>query len=108
VVKSGGSKCCYVVVAGILVQEILKPDVFWYNAGLPENLPGINFGGPDGKVSASRTTLQVACAFRIQRNLQTVHVKPLSACELSEEASDCIRAGRKKNHTSARLSTSSG
>ena len=36
--------------AGILVQEILRPDVFWYNAGLPENLPGINFGGPDGKV----------------------------------------------------------
>ena len=32
------------------MQEILKPDVFWYNAGLPENLPGINFGGPDGKV----------------------------------------------------------
>ena len=32
------------------MQEILRPDVFWYNAGLPENLPGINFGGPDGKV----------------------------------------------------------
>jgi len=50
------AKCC-AVAAGILVQEILKPDVFWYNAGLPENLPGINFGGPDGKVSASRTPL---------------------------------------------------
>ena len=24
--------------------------VFFYNAGLPENLPNINFGGPDGKV----------------------------------------------------------
>ncbi len=49
-VKPGGSKRCCAVAAGILVQEILKPDVFWYNAGLPENLPGINFGGPDGKV----------------------------------------------------------
>lgn len=38
-------------VAGILAQEILKPGVFFYNAGLPENLPGINFGGPDGGVS---------------------------------------------------------
>ena len=34
------------------MQEVLRPDVFWYNAGLPENLPGINFGGPDGKVRA--------------------------------------------------------
>jgi hypothetical protein len=36
-------------VAGVLAQEILKPDVFWYEAGLPENLPGpfkgINMGG---------------------------------------------------------------
>ena len=38
-------------VAGILVQEIVKPGVFFYNAGLPENLPNINFGGPDGKVT---------------------------------------------------------
>ena len=37
-------------VAGILAQEIVKPGVFFYNAGLPENLPNINFGGPDGKV----------------------------------------------------------
>ena len=37
-------------VAGILAQEIVKPGVFFYNAGLPENLPSINFGGPDGKV----------------------------------------------------------
>lgn len=37
-------------VAGILAQEIVKPGVFFYNAGLPENLPGINFGGPEGKV----------------------------------------------------------
>lgn len=25
--------------AGIIVQEYLKPDIFWYEAGLPENLP---------------------------------------------------------------------
>ena len=37
-------------VAGILVQEILKPNTFFYNAGLPENLPNLYFGGPDGKV----------------------------------------------------------
>jgi hypothetical protein len=36
-------------VAGVLGQEIFRPDVFWYEAGLPENLPGpfknINMGG---------------------------------------------------------------
>ena len=36
-------------VAGIIGQEVLNPDVFWYNAGLPENLPApftnINLGG---------------------------------------------------------------
>mmetsp|Transcript_37692 Transcript_37692/g.83943 ORF Transcript_37692/g.83943 Transcript_37692/m.83943 type:complete len:265 (+) Transcript_37692:92-886(+) len=36
-------------VAGILVQEIIKPDVFWYEAGEPQNLPepfkNINMGG---------------------------------------------------------------
>ena len=37
-------------VAGILVQEIVKPDVFFYSAGVPENLPNINFGGPTGGV----------------------------------------------------------
>jgi light-harvesting complex I chlorophyll a/b binding protein 4 len=31
-------------VAGILGQEILKPGVFWYNAGLPENIPDLYFG----------------------------------------------------------------
>lgn len=35
--------------AGILGQEIINPDVFWYEAGLPENLPepfkNINLGG---------------------------------------------------------------
>ena len=36
-------------VAGILTQEIVKPNVFFYNAGLPENLPNINFNGPDGQ-----------------------------------------------------------
>lgn len=36
-------------VAGILGQEILKPDVFFYNAGLPENIPDLYFGGPSGK-----------------------------------------------------------
>lgn len=53
-------------VAGILAQEILKPGVFWYNAGLPENLPDLYFGGPDGKVGFSGTlpvlTLQPAGA----------------------------------------------
>lgn len=41
-------------VAGILAQEIVKPGVFFYSAGLPENLPNINFGGPDGKVCTCR------------------------------------------------------
>ena len=46
-------------VAGILAQEIVKPGVFFYSAGLPENLPNINFGGPDGKVMlAALTTSQ--------------------------------------------------
>ena len=40
-------------VAGILVAEIVRPNVFFYNAGLPENLSGINFGGPNGDVSMS-------------------------------------------------------
>lgn len=35
--------------AGILGQELLNPDVFWYEAGLPQNLPdnvsGFNLGG---------------------------------------------------------------
>lgn len=34
---------------GILAQEIFVPDVFWYEAGLPKNLPdgvsGLNLGG---------------------------------------------------------------
>ena len=45
-------------VAGILAQEILKPDVFFYNAGLPENIPNLYFGGPDGKVSPQRPPWQ--------------------------------------------------
>ena len=50
-------------VAGILAQEIVKPGVFFYNAGLPENLPNINFGGPDGKVmlSARATSQMLSC-----------------------------------------------
>ena len=36
-------------VAGILVQEIVRPEVFWYESGLPQNLPepfkNINMGG---------------------------------------------------------------
>lgn len=36
-------------VLGILTQELVRPDVFWYEAGLPQNLPGpfknINMGG---------------------------------------------------------------
>ena len=27
-------------VAGILVQELVHPEIFWYNSGLPENVPG--------------------------------------------------------------------
>lgn len=37
-------------VFGILGQEVWKPGVFWYNAGLPENIPDLYFGGPSGKV----------------------------------------------------------
>ncbi len=57
-------------VAGILAQEIVKPNVFFYNAGLPENLPNINFGGPDGQARPSTmympsalTDAAVACAW---------------------------------------------
>ncbi len=36
-------------VAGILVQEITSPNAFWYESGLPQNLPGpfkdVNMGG---------------------------------------------------------------
>jgi hypothetical protein len=36
-------------VAGVLGQEIVKPEIFFYEAGLPQNLPGpfkdINMGG---------------------------------------------------------------
>jgi len=39
-------------VAGILVQEIVKPDVFFYNAALPENIPkSLFFGGSTGKLN---------------------------------------------------------
>jgi light-harvesting complex I chlorophyll a/b binding protein 4 len=34
-------------VAGILVQEITRPDIFWYTAGEPKNLPDLYFG-PNG------------------------------------------------------------
>ena len=43
-------------VSGILAQEILNPGVFWYNAALPENLPNLYFGGPEGNVSLLNTT----------------------------------------------------
>jgi light-harvesting complex I chlorophyll a/b binding protein 4 len=32
-------------VAGILAQELVKPNVWWYDAGMPQNLPDIEFGG---------------------------------------------------------------
>ena len=60
-------------VAGILVQEIVRPDVFFYNAGVPQNFaPGINFGGPDGQVvpgmTVARSTSQsLQSAARSQR-----------------------------------------
>ena len=41
-------------VAGILVQEITRPDVFFYSAGVPENLPNLYFGGPTGAVRIMR------------------------------------------------------
>lgn len=27
-------------VAGILVQELVHPEIFWYESGLPQNIPG--------------------------------------------------------------------
>ena len=50
------------------MQEILRPDVFWYNAGLPENLPGINFGGPDGKV-CKHSSLPSSTRGQVKRRL---------------------------------------
>lgn len=35
-------------VAGILVQEIIRPDVFWYEAALPKYLPNTTIGGSIG------------------------------------------------------------
>lgn len=33
-------------------KQLIKPDVFFYNAGLPENLPkSAFFGGPTGEVN---------------------------------------------------------
>eukprot|EP00889_Picochlorum_renovo_P007373 jgi/Picre1/34403/NNA_001872.t1 len=32
-------------VAGILAQEIVRPEQWWYTSGLPENLPAIEVGG---------------------------------------------------------------
>ena len=42
--------------AGVLVQEVVRPDIFWYNAGLPENVPNLYFGGPTGKVGRTGST----------------------------------------------------
>merc|ERR1719463_953804 len=38
-------------VAGILVQELTRPDLFWYEAGLPENVPGNFIIGETGNVN---------------------------------------------------------
>merc|ERR1712014_528158 len=38
-------------VAGILVQEVVRPDLFWYEAGLPENIPGNIIIGETGNVN---------------------------------------------------------
>lgn len=46
-------------VAGILGQEVWKPSVFWYNAGLPENIPDLYFGGPSGKVKCENATISL-------------------------------------------------
>ena len=32
-------------VAGILAQEVVHPEQWWYTSGLPENLPAIEVGG---------------------------------------------------------------
>merc|ERR1711959_708909 len=36
---------------GILVQELLRADVFWYEAGLPQNVPGVPFICEEGNVN---------------------------------------------------------
>jgi light-harvesting complex I chlorophyll a/b binding protein 4 len=38
-------------VAGILLQEVVRPDLFWYEAGLPENVPGNFIIGETGNVN---------------------------------------------------------
>merc|ERR1712226_527054 len=38
-------------VTGILVQEISRPDLFWYEAGLAENVPGNFIIGETGNVN---------------------------------------------------------
>jgi light-harvesting complex I chlorophyll a/b binding protein 4 len=38
-------------VAGILVQELVRPDIFWYEAGLPQTIPGNPLIGETGNVN---------------------------------------------------------
>merc|ERR1711977_684568 len=38
-------------VAGILAQEVVRPDVFWYEAGLPLNVPGNPILGSSGNLN---------------------------------------------------------
>merc|ERR1712224_312931 len=38
-------------VFGILVQELIRADVFWYEAGLPQNVPGVPFICEAGNVN---------------------------------------------------------
>merc|ERR1711977_315800 len=38
-------------VTGILLQEVIRPDLFWYEAGLPENVPGNIIIGETGNVN---------------------------------------------------------
>jgi hypothetical protein len=74
-------------VAGILVQEIVKPDIFWYYAGLPENLPKINFGGPTGEVRTAHTHMHARAVSMLQvwhKELKTNFRAPMAkTCSLS-------------------------
>jgi light-harvesting complex I chlorophyll a/b binding protein 4 len=38
-------------VSGILIQEMIRPEVFWYEAGLAENVPGNILVGETGNVN---------------------------------------------------------
>jgi hypothetical protein len=43
-------------VAGILGQEIVRPEQWWYTAGLPENLPKLDGNDPNMGEGAATAT----------------------------------------------------